>query len=131
MTRYETLVSGHSHSSPTRKPRIPCPGGGVVATCSRTAARRIGRETRGRGCWPAAPLLVPLPPSPAREWDSTGWTGRAGSSSAEERPRSSPQHNEQRGGPLILPARARSRSEEHTSELQSPWNLVCRLLLEK
>src|SRR5256885_11667216 len=29
---------------------------------------------------------------------------------------------------LNLPA---SRSEEHTSELQSPCNLVCRLLLEK
>src|SRR2546430_6632897 len=27
--------------------------------------------------------------------------------------------------------RARSRSEEHTSELQSQSNLVCRLLLEK
>src|SRR5688500_19340919 len=27
--------------------------------------------------------------------------------------------------------RARPRSEEHTSELQSPCNLVCRLLLEK
>src|SRR5256885_5791625 len=27
--------------------------------------------------------------------------------------------------------RLRSRSEEHTSELQSPCNLVCRLLLEK
>src|SRR2546426_9031902 len=26
---------------------------------------------------------------------------------------------------------ARMRSEEHTSELQSPCNLVCRLLLEK
>src|SRR2546426_5795237 len=26
---------------------------------------------------------------------------------------------------------ARNRSEEHTSELQSPCNLVCRLLLEK
>src|SRR5205807_3480579 len=26
---------------------------------------------------------------------------------------------------------AASRSEEHTSELQSPCNLVCRLLLEK
>src|SRR5256885_3769174 len=26
---------------------------------------------------------------------------------------------------------ATSRSEEHTSELQSPCNLVCRLLLEK
>src|SRR5256885_11989037 len=29
------------------------------------------------------------------------------------------------------PRGARSRSEEHTSELQSPCNLVCRLLLEK
>src|SRR5256885_12097746 len=29
------------------------------------------------------------------------------------------------------PAPARARSEEHTSELQSPCNLVCRLLLEK
>src|SRR2546426_4417833 len=28
-------------------------------------------------------------------------------------------------------ARSRNRSEEHTSELQSPCNLVCRLLLEK
>src|SRR5256885_7827743 len=28
-------------------------------------------------------------------------------------------------------ARAAARSEEHTSELQSPCNLVCRLLLEK
>src|SRR5207248_4458406 len=27
--------------------------------------------------------------------------------------------------------RARLRSEEHTSELQSPYDLVCRLLLEK
>src|SRR2546426_3685684 len=29
------------------------------------------------------------------------------------------------------PAYCCSRSEEHTSELQSPCNLVCRLLLEK
>src|SRR5207248_8534944 len=28
-------------------------------------------------------------------------------------------------------AGARPRSEEHTSELQSPYDLVCRLLLEK
>src|SRR2546426_8961864 len=37
--------------------------------------------------------------------------------------------------PSCAPADARSRcprrSEEHTSELQSPCNLVCRLLLEK
>src|SRR5256885_7230570 len=29
------------------------------------------------------------------------------------------------------PSTATTRSEEHTSELQSPCNLVCRLLLEK
>src|SRR5256885_5709886 len=36
---------------------------------------------------------------------------------------------------LVCPVRRRfgrhQRSEEHTSELQSPCNLVCRLLLEK
>src|SRR5437762_9154966 len=33
--------------------------------------------------------------------------------------------------PWIPGSRARRRSEEHTSELQSPMYLVCRLLLEK
>src|SRR2546426_7869551 len=32
---------------------------------------------------------------------------------------------------LLLGVRFVQRSEEHTSELQSPCNLVCRLLLEK
>src|SRR2546426_2632294 len=31
----------------------------------------------------------------------------------------------------VLNALGQPRSEEHTSELQSPCNLVCRLLLEK
>src|SRR2546430_8197575 len=31
----------------------------------------------------------------------------------------------------LLPSRLTKRSEEHTSELQSQSNLVCRLLLEK
>src|SRR5437762_6745555 len=39
------------------------------------------------------------------------------------------------GGPRLLAPRSRHagdpRSEEHTSELQSPMYLVCRLLLEK
>src|SRR5256885_8521393 len=46
-----------------------------------------------------------------------------------------PDHHRQR---LVLQIRSahrrphpRGRSEEHTSELQSPCNLVCRLLLEK
>src|SRR5256885_9520020 len=33
--------------------------------------------------------------------------------------------------PLMYLRFGRKRSEEHTSELQSPCNLVCRLLLEK
>src|SRR5256885_6881134 len=32
---------------------------------------------------------------------------------------------------ILQPAQTQGRSEEHTSELQSPCNLVCRLLLEK
>src|SRR5690348_17602326 len=34
-------------------------------------------------------------------------------------------------GGLNLPGISSTRSEEHTSELQSPVHLVCRLLLEK
>src|SRR3989454_9252665 len=34
-------------------------------------------------------------------------------------------------GDIIVNSDASVRSEEHTSELQSPCNLVCRLLLEK
>src|SRR3989475_6625113 len=41
--------------------------------------------------------------------------------------RRAPRHRQQ----LTRPARFAVRSEEHTSELQSQSNLVCRLLLEK
>src|SRR2546430_5307531 len=37
----------------------------------------------------------------------------------------------QRGRQRVADARTGERSEEHTSELQSQSNLVCRLLLEK
>src|SRR5437867_7286630 len=37
----------------------------------------------------------------------------------------------QLANPLRHLVRGRDRSEEHTSELQSPYDLVCRLLLEK
>src|SRR2546426_12565912 len=48
-----------------------------------------------------------------------------------------PLHHPTRGavssaaGQRVARRRGRARSEEHTSELQSPCNLVCRLLLEK
>src|SRR3989454_4798069 len=40
-------------------------------------------------------------------------------------------HERVRSPGMPDPALRRIRSEEHTSELQSPCNLVCRLLLEK
>src|SRR2546426_11580074 len=42
-------------------------------------------------------------------------------------PEQRPQHHERR----VVRGEPGERSEEHTSELQSPCNLVCRLLLEK
>src|SRR5688500_19544910 len=58
--------------------------------------------------------------APAR-WSVRDESGRSSASS--------PQRHAKRDGET---GRARTRrSEEHTSELQSPCNLVCRLLLEK
>src|SRR2546427_4722868 len=42
-----------------------------------------------------------------------------------------PKHGNFSGSPATSRALAHARSEEHTSELQSQSNLVCRLLLEK
>src|SRR5688500_19579953 len=42
-----------------------------------------------------------------------------------------PQRRQRFPVPLVLHHARFVRSEEHTSELQSPCNLVCRLLLEK
>src|SRR5256885_9362786 len=56
----------------------------------------------------------------SRSWGALSWTPRAGHvPGIGELPASSPS------------TRPDPRSEEHTSELQSPCNLVCRLLLEK
>src|ERR1039457_4985969 len=45
--------------------------------------------------------------------------------------RSSFDGNQDGASPVFASLRRGDRSEEHTSELQSPCNLVCRLLLEK
>src|SRR5256885_8461689 len=49
-------------------------------------------------------------------------------STSTKTPRSSPKASRARRASSTLKS---ARSEEHTSELQSPCNLVCRLLLEK
>src|SRR5690606_41641881 len=69
---------------------------------------------------------------PARERRWPGQRGRGPSASGGTRGRA----RRGRGAgappePACRPTRCRSRSEEHTSELQSRENLVCRLLLEK
>src|SRR5438034_4811911 len=62
---------------------------------------------------------LPISSSPGRRRPASGWTGRpSGRSSSRATPSAR--------GPRALP-----RSEEHTSELQSHSDLVCRLLLEK
>src|SRR2546422_2467786 len=63
-----------------------------------------------------------LPISPRRAGGSRGRRG-CGAASREIFRRA--------GSARRRPSRSRSRSEEHTSELQSRLHLVCRLLLEK
>src|SRR5207248_10781927 len=54
---------------------------------------------------------------------------RSGSASRGRSPRRTNAFG--RSSPSRSPRPAATRSEEHTSELQSPYDLVCRLLLEK
>src|SRR2546427_7616776 len=84
-----------------------------------------------RGCAPARPLNQAAEPSapaaaPARirvRRESEG-SDASGASSAPKAPQSAP-WAQRLSWVLSI------RSEEHTSELQSQSNLVCRLLLEK
>src|SRR5690606_10164102 len=99
-------------------PTVRCAAGRVHPCCA-VPARAVPDATRGTGSGDrhhAAPVQkapVPARPSPAR-----CAAGRV------RRPlRAGPVRS--RGGPHG------PRSEEHTSELQSRENLVCRLLLEK
>src|SRR2546427_13059081 len=96
--------------------------GDVYRSGSRSCGRRGGR----RGSFIFPPRKV-RPQGRARRW---GWrSGRQRVRARRLEPRDAPRL------PLPHPvegrARAARRSEEHTSELQSQSNLVCRLLLEK
>src|SRR5258708_14216318 len=64
---------------------------------------------------PAPPLPRPHPPRPECSWRPSPTNGTAPPDCRRPQPQSAPV----------------ARSEEHTSELQSPDHLVCRLLLEK
>src|SRR5699024_12243522 len=65
-----------------------------------------------------------------RSSDLSVWSLTTAPASSSARPRSSATTAcSTRASPWAAPAR--TRSEEHTSELQSRFDLVCRLLLEK
>src|SRR5256885_11112860 len=64
-----------------------------------------------------------------RSWSNTRTCGTVSAAAFFPHPEAGPDQEvmRQKGhGDVMVP-----RSEEHTSELQSPCNLVCRLLLEK
>src|SRR5438477_5833307 len=82
-----------------------------ISTLSLHDALPISSERSARR--QASPALSSRVP---RKWWKRSCSGREPISTLPPRPRCS---------------RPRSRSEEHTSELQSHVNLVCRLLLEK
>src|SRR5256884_1569073 len=81
-------------------------------TLFRSRAPRTGSAARGE-------------PSPVRTAQATG------PSAATRGGRSFPARQFRRAGGAAAVPPAGSRSEEHTSELQSRLHLVCRLLLEK
>src|SRR5438094_5624004 len=79
--------------------------------------------------FPYTTLFRSSPRSPSgsaapRSWAT--WSAARPRAAAAARVRCTPG-----GGPVLLRRDRRARSEEHTSELQSPYDLVCRLLLEK
>src|SRR5688572_32056556 len=86
--------------------RLAVSRGGAVASDTAAAVCRDGSKTRA---WRGAGVLC--------DWQSPRATYGRSSRKHRRRVRSA--------------AVRRDRSEEHTSELQSQSNLVCRLLLEK
>src|SRR5207248_10135664 len=104
------LPSPTHHSFPSLLPPPPTPPLFPYTTLfrsDRSHARRGWRTARWRSTARTRSIRWRLPPN---AWS---WSDRT-------RPRDQPR------------ARTRPcRSEEHTSELQSPYDLVCRLLLEK
>src|SRR5207248_11118452 len=87
----------------------------ALPICRCRRRRRCIAETFWLDSLSASVLLSRIGSASKRNRSNASWLTR---SNALQRP------------PLALVV-TRMRSEEHTSELQSPYDLVCRLLLEK
>src|ERR1039457_3207216 len=104
-----------AHSRPTRVRFV------FVARRPRQVARRLGRALRDRA-FISFLLMIRRPPRSTLFPYTTLFRSRPSS------PR--PRFTHAKQTPRARDA-GHHRSEEHTSELQSPCNLVCRLLLDK
>src|SRR5205807_2871377 len=116
-------------------------GGGQRGQCGHLL-EAVGRGARvGRGTAPGRSPDHPVTADPERRADRAAHfarmheADRRSTHHASFTSRSSveidPAHPEASLGAEHNPEPISYRSEEHTSELQSPCNLVCRLLLEK
>src|SRR5215211_5709993 len=106
---------------------------GRSACCWASGGPRVRAPTNLRGCRPVRPSDPPLTRLRARFARRSARPLCPPRSAPPPALRPAPRPRAGRGRPAAAgPAcRSRARSEEHTSELQSHSDLVCRLLLEK
>src|SRR5256885_1938795 len=123
---YPRMATGSPRSRPSRvrshRRAQPPDGTGVAAGCSQLPPQSSGLVLRG-----LQRVANALQLGLEMRRDALGFTGAPAAIQLhprESRSDDQQDHNEDLG-------RAPERSEEHTPELQSPCNLVCRLLLEK
>src|SRR5438094_2106413 len=98
--------------------------GGCVKQCKAGYENSERSERDGLGCWPSQTFIQGTLPLEGRHENGTRCSSSRRIVQASLIPSSLRNCNE-------FHFRASLRSEEHTSELQSPYDLVCRLLLEK
>src|SRR5207248_4121484 len=92
--------------------------------------RLLNAVFRNGSIWTAHSIFFPangFPTRAAAQW----WQINPNGSVIQQGQIDDPAGNTSYGFPSIGVNKNNDRSEEHTSELQSPYDLVCRLLLEK
>src|SRR5947208_9408921 len=100
---------------------------GKCQTYSRNRSRRDAESTRSRVSRPTLTYVVYVSPT-SKPSESAAYARAANTSCRRCRNAGSVFGL---ATSFVIDRRLRRRSEEHTSELQSPDHLVCRLLLEK
>src|SRR6266536_4990680 len=137
-TRAITLSPSSAMATTDHSRRRPTLAGGDLPPCDRPSGGQRPCVVRVAVTWRngATPLQGSRTGRPWRPWPARRAGAAAGCWRPGRRParRTGPTPAVRRGGqtrPACPPPGRSRRSEEHTSELQSRVDLVCRLLLEK